>query len=82
VWHFVALFYSSGVLKLHHSSATYGFLTPLFVIVLSASIGMDKFEAIIIPGILMIIGAMFIILKEPKLKPSKIETKKTLFCEL
>lgn len=50
--------------------AAYGFLTPIFVIIISISIGMDKFEIITLPGILLVILAMFIIQQEPKLLKS------------
>jgi len=41
--------------------AAYGFLTPLFVIVISIILGTDHFELITLPGIVMVILAMFII---------------------
>lgn len=50
--------------------AAYGFLTPIFVMIISISIGMDKFEIITLPGILLVILAMFIIQQEPKLLKS------------
>lgn len=46
--------------------AAYSFLTPIFVIIISVSIGIDKFEIITIPGILLVILAMFIVQQEPK----------------
>jgi len=46
--------------------AAYGFLTPVFVIIFSVLVGMDKFEIIIIPGLLLIIGAMLLIQREKK----------------
>lgn len=51
--------------------AAYGFLTPIFVIFISVIAGMGKLELITLPGILLVILAMFIIQKEPKLKSSK-----------
>jgi len=51
--------------------AAYGFLTPLFVIIISVAVGMDKFELATLPGMLLVIVAMFIILQEPKLNLSK-----------
>ena len=42
----------------------YGFLTPVFVIIISIIAGMETFELIIAPGVLLIVGAMFLILKE------------------
>lgn len=51
--------------------AAYGFLTPVFVIVISAAIGMEELELVTLPGILMVIMAMFIIQKEPKVSRSK-----------
>ncbi len=46
--------------------AAYGFLTPMFVIVISISIGMDNLELSTLPGIFMVIVAMFIIQQESK----------------
>ena len=51
--------------------AAYGFLTPIFVILISISVGMDEFELITLPGMLLIIIAMFIIQKKLKLELSK-----------
>jgi len=50
--------------------AAYGFLTPIFVISISILVGVDKLELITLPGILLVIVAMFIIQKEPKLEIS------------
>jgi len=47
--------------------AAYGFLTPVFVIAISVLIGMDEFEIIIVPGLLLIIGAMILIQRERKI---------------
>ena len=44
--------------------ASYGFLTPVFVIFLSISLGLDQFEWILIPGVLLVLVAMFIVQKE------------------
>jgi len=44
--------------------AAYGFLTPVFVIIISVLVGMEKFEFITVPGLLLIIGAMFLIQRE------------------
>jgi len=46
--------------------AAYGFLTPIFIIIISISIGMDKFEAATLPGIILVIIAMYIIQRESK----------------
>jgi len=51
--------------------AAYGFLTPIFVILISISVGMGSFELSTLPGILLVITAMFIIQQEPKLELSK-----------
>lgn len=51
--------------------AAYGFLTPILVILMSVAVGMDEFELATLPGILLVIMAMFIIQKEPKLALSK-----------
>lgn len=51
--------------------AAYGFLTPILVILMSVAVGMDEFELTTLPGILLVIMAMFIIQKEPKLALSK-----------
>jgi len=48
--------------------AAYGFLTPLFVIVISIILGTDHFELITLPGIVMVILAMFIIQYEAKVE--------------
>lgn len=41
--------------------SAYGLLTPVFVIAISVLAGMEPFELITIPGLLLIIGAMFLI---------------------
>ena len=46
--------------------AAYGFLTPIFVIIMSALIGRDKFELVSMPGIFMVVVAMLIIQQESK----------------
>lgn len=51
--------------------AAYGFLTPIFVILISILVGMGKLELVTLPGILLVIAAMFIIQKEPRLELSK-----------
>lgn len=48
--------------------AAYGFLTPVFVIIMGVSFGMDKYEPITMPGIILVIGAMFIIQRESRLE--------------
>lgn len=45
--------------------AAYGFLTPLFVIIISTIIGISEVDVALYPGILLVIIAMFIIQKEP-----------------
>ena len=44
--------------------AAYGFLTPVFVIVISVLVGMEAFEWVTIPGLLLILGAMFVIQRD------------------
>ena len=44
--------------------AAYGFLTPLFVITLSVLIGIEPFEWVTLPGICMVLIAMFLIQRE------------------
>ena len=44
--------------------AAYGFLTPVFVIILSVFFGMEPFEMITIPGLLLIFAAMFLIQRD------------------
>lgn len=46
--------------------AAYGFLTPIFVIIISIVLGTDHFEMALLPGIVMVIMAMFIIQYEAK----------------
>ena len=41
--------------------AAYGFLTPIFVILISIPTGIEKFEPIILPGLLIIVVSMFLI---------------------
>ncbi len=61
-----------GIVKIGATKvAAYGFLTPIFVIIISISVGMGELELITLPGILLVIIAMFIIQREPKLKLSK-----------
>lgn len=47
--------------------AAYGFLTPVFVIIISVLVGIDEFEIIIIPGLVLIIGAMILIQRDKKI---------------
>lgn len=51
--------------------AAYGFLTPIFVILISILVGMESLELTILPGIFLVVVAMFIIQREPKLELSK-----------
>jgi len=51
--------------------AAYGFLTPIFVITISIAIGMEKLEPVTLPGILLVVVAVFIIQKEPNVELSK-----------
>ncbi len=44
--------------------ASYGFLTPLFVILLSVLLGLDDFNWQLVPGIFMVLLAMFVIQKK------------------
>ncbi|MEH6346760.1 MAG: DMT family transporter [Bermanella sp.] len=44
--------------------ASYGFLTPVFVIFLSVFLGLDQFEWILMPGVFLVLVAMFIMQKE------------------
>ena len=39
----------------------YGFLTPLFVIIMSFMLGMENFDPVIVPGMAMVLGALFLI---------------------
>ena len=41
--------------------AAYGFLTPVFVIAISVFAGMETFEWVIVPGLLLILAAMVVI---------------------
>ena len=41
--------------------ASYGFLTPFFVIIMSLMMGLDDFNSVLLPGILLIIVSMIII---------------------
>lgn len=41
--------------------ASYGFLTPFFVILISLMMGLEKFEVALLPGILLIIGSMIFV---------------------
>ncbi len=42
-------------------ASAYNFITPVFVILLSIILGMERFSPVIVPGILLIIMAMFLI---------------------
>lgn len=42
-------------------TSAYGFLTPVFIVVLSILLGMEEFEMMLAPGLLMIMSAMFMI---------------------
>lgn len=44
--------------------AAYGFLTPVLVIIMSILSGMEPFETVTIPGLLMILAAMYLIQKD------------------
>jgi len=44
--------------------AAYGFLTPVFVIIMSLMFGLEPFEMATMPGLLLIIGAMFLIQRD------------------
>lgn len=44
--------------------AAYGLLTPVFVIIMSILFGMEPFETVTIPGLLLILGAMFLIQRD------------------
>jgi len=46
--------------------AAYGFLTPIFVIIIGVVLGSDHFEMVILPGVVMVILAMLIIQYEEK----------------
>lgn len=46
--------------------AAYGFLAPIFVIIISISLGMNQFEWVTLPGIGLVVLAMFIIQKDSK----------------
>jgi drug/metabolite transporter (DMT)-like permease len=48
--------------------AAYGFLTPFFVILISLIVGLEKFEMILLPGIILILGSMLFIQFEMKSK--------------
>ena len=41
--------------------AAYGFLTPIFVIIIGITLGTDHFEIVILPGVVMVVMAMLII---------------------
>ena len=45
--------------------AAYGFLTPLLIIVISLIFGIDEFDAVIFPGIILVIVSMYITQREP-----------------
>jgi len=49
--------------------AAYGLLTPILVIIMSIVTGNDKFELIILPGILLVILGLVIIQQESKFTP-------------
>ena len=44
----------------------YGFLTPLFVIIMSLILGMENFDPVIVPGMAMVLGALFLIQRKPR----------------
>ena len=44
--------------------AAYGFLTPVFVIVISVLIDMEDFDPVTAPGLLMIVTGMFLIQRQ------------------
>jgi drug/metabolite transporter (DMT)-like permease len=44
--------------------SAYNFLTPVFVIVLSVSLGLESFVPVTIPGIFLVVGAMLLIERE------------------
>jgi len=46
--------------------AAYGFLTPLLIIIISLILGLDEFDAVIFPGVVLVIVSMYIIQREPK----------------
>jgi len=53
-------------------TSAYGFLTPVFIVVLSVLLGMEKFELVLTPGLFIIVVAMFMIQRENKMQ---IQTK-------
>lgn len=54
-----------GTLKLGPTKVSaYSFLTPLFVIVLSIVIGLETFNIVIVPGIIMVLVAMLLVQHE------------------
>lgn len=52
--------------------SAYGLLVPIFVIIITVSIGIEKFELATLPGILLVIVSMLLIQKEPKSAQLKI----------
>ena len=44
--------------------AAYGFLTPVFIIIMSILFGMEPFEVVTIPGLLLIVAAMILIQRD------------------
>ena len=54
-------------------AAAYSFLTPVLVILISVLTGGDVFELITMPGIILVILAMFIIQREPVLDVSVVK---------
>ena len=52
--------------------SAYGLLAPIFVIIITVSIGIEKFELATLPGILLVIVSMLLIQKEPKSAQLKI----------
>lgn len=50
--------------------AAYSFLTPIMVIAISFSLGIDKIELVTIPGIVLVVAAMVIIQRETTQKES------------
>jgi len=53
--------------------SAYSLLTPLFVISMSMFIGVDSFDLVILPGILLILGAMIFIQRDDKCITDEIE---------
>jgi len=47
-------------------TSAYGFLTPVFVVLLSVLLGMEEFEAVLAPGLFMIVVAMLMIQRDSR----------------